>query len=551
MKSRSHSFVSPIAAPAGLLWQSGLATLTALLLIFSFPPVALSWMAWVALVPLLYALAQVVSWRRALWLGWLAGIVFTFFAENWITHSMTRYGGLPAVAAYGVALLFAAVLALFPALFAVAMARLLGRFGYWALALAPFVWAATEYLRPIFTGVTWNALGVSQTTHYRIAQLAQFGGAYLISALLVTASALLVMVLRLKQRAVGRAAAVLLMTAAMTFLLPTSQRTIEQQVSANLTAIGVQPNLSPDGEQSPEAFARDLEHNIRLTREAIKRAPNGFADVVIWAESPLAIFYENDPGVRARLDALARETGSYFIISTATRDDGRYYNSVHTISPRDQASSAPVRRYDKMRLVPFGEYVPWRSLLGRFVPPMVGDFTPGREAIVNTLRLETERAAIVDSAEANALGGIERTTNFVRTGSFICYEAAYPELVRRFVQRGATLLINVSNDAWFGNTAGARQHLEHARLRAIENDRDLLRVTNSGITALLTADGRVVDPLPVFTPGAQVWATQARRGQTFYVRHGDWFGLACALFAALLLVLSFLKLPAPVAATPR
>lgn len=551
MKSRSHPFAPLTTAPAGLLWQSALATTTALLLILAFPPSTQSWLAWVALAPLLYALAQGVSTWRALWLGWLAGIEFTFFAENWITHSMTRYGGLPAVAAYSVALLFAAVLALFPALFAAVLARLVRRFGYWALALAPFVWAATEYLRPMFTGVTWNALGVSQAPHFRVAQLAQFGGAYLISALLVTASALLILVLKLKQRAVGRAAAVLLMTAAMTFLLPTMQPAIEQPTGATVTAIGVQPNLSPDGDQSPEAFTRDLENNIRLTREAISRAPNGFADIVIWAESPLSIFYENDPGVRAKLDALARETGSYFIISTATRDDGRYHNSVHTISPRADATSPSLRRYDKMRLVPFGEYVPLRPLLGRFVPPMIGDFTPGREAVVNTLQLETERAAIVTETDPNALGGIERTTNFVRVGSFICYEAAYPDLVRRFVQRGATLLVNVSNDAWFGNTAGARQHLEHARLRAIENDRDLLRVTNSGITALLTADGRVVDPLPVFTASAQVWPARARRGQTFYTRHGEWFAAGCALFTAALLALSLLKLPAPAAPTAR
>lgn len=551
MKLLGNVFAPLTTAPAGLWWQAALATATALLLSFAFPPFALSWLAWVALAPLLYALAQGVSLWRAWWLGWLAGIEFTFFAENWITHSMTRYGGLPAVAAYTVVLLFAAVLAVFPALFAVVMARLVQRFGYWSLALAPLVWAATEFLRPLFTGVTWNALGVSQVQHSRIAQLAQLGGAYLISALLIAASSLLVLALRLKERAPRRAAMLLLIAAAISFLLPARQPGVEQLTSATITAVGVQPNLPPDGDLSAEGFARDLEHNIRLTREAISRTPNQTAAMVIWAESPLAIFYENDPDVRARLEALARDTGSYFIISTATRDDWRYYNSVHTISPHANETNPSLRRYDKMRLVPFGEYVPFRPLLGRFVPPMVGDFTPGQEAVVNTLRLGTERAALLSAPALNAVEGIERTTNFVRVGSFICYEAAYPDLVRRFVQRGATLLVNVSNDAWFGNTAGARQHLAHARLRAIENDRDLLRVTNSGITALLTAEGKVIEPLPVFTAGARNWQARVRRGQTFYTRHGDWFAAGCVFLSAALLALSLVRLPAQTAPAAR
>jgi apolipoprotein N-acyltransferase len=135
---------------------------------------------------------------------------------------------------------------------------------------------------------------------------------------------------------------------------------------------------------------------------------------------------------------------------------------------------------------------------------------------------------------------IERTTNYVRVGSFICYEAAYPNLVRRFVKDGATLLVNVSNDAWFGNTAGARQHLMHAVMRAIENDRDLLRVTNAGVSALIAADGRVVDPLPMFTAGAQIWRAQTRRDQTFYTRRGDWFAVGCVILTMAALAATFI-----------
>jgi apolipoprotein N-acyltransferase len=180
-------------------------------------------------------------------------------------------------------------------------------------------------------------------------------------------------------------------------------------------------------------------------------------------------------------------------------------------------------------------------VLGRFVPTIVGDFTPGKEAVVNLLRLGAERAVIMTGEGSSPTPAIERTTNYVRVGSFVCYEAAYPNLVRRFAQNGATLLVNVSNDAWFGNTAGARQHLMHAMMRAIENDRDLLRVTNSGITALATADGRAIDPLPMFTSGAQVWQARSRSVRTFYTLRGDYFAIGCAILAVAVLAASLIN----------
>src|SRR5215475_13813159 len=341
-------------APEGLLWQSLAAVASALLLILSFPPFELSFLAWVALAPLLKVIAGGLTTRRALWLGWLAGFEFTFFAENWIAHSMTHFGQMLTAIAYAVAMLFAAILAVFPAIFAAVMARLTRRFGWRSMALAPVVWVATEWLRPIVTGVTWNALGVSQVQHYRIASLAQLGGAYLVSAEIVAVNALIVLTLKFREKSVARAAVLLFLFAAIFFLLPPQLRR-QSPDGAKVTVVGVQPNLPPDS----SATERDLDNVIRLTKEAISRAPDKAPDVVIWAESPLALFYENDEAVRNRLDALARETGSYLIVSTATRDDERYFNSVHTISPRSDSQSnsqfvsqpKPLRRYDKIRLV--------------------------------------------------------------------------------------------------------------------------------------------------------------------------------------------------------
>jgi apolipoprotein N-acyltransferase len=524
-------------APDGLLWQSMMAVVSALLLLLSFPPFELSFLAWVALAPLLKVIAGGVTTRRALWLGWLAGLEFTFFADNWVAHSMTHFGQMLTAVAYAVTMLCSAILAIFPAIFAAAMAKLTRRFGWWAIAFAPVVWVATEWLRPIVTGVAWNALGVSQAQHFRIASLSRLGGVYLVSAEIVAVSALLVLALKFRERPVARAAALLFLFAGIFFMLPPQLSRPEQADGATVTVVGRQPNLPPDS----LVTERDLDNAIKLTKEAIGRAPDKRADIVIWPESPLALFYENDQTVRQNLDALARETGSYMIVSTATVEDQRYFNSVHTISPHSnsQFDAKSLRRYDKIRLVPFGEYVPWRPVLGRFIPTIVGDFTPGEEAVVNPLRLGAERAVIITGEGSSPSPAIERTTNYVRVGSFVCYEASYPNLVRRFAQNGATLLVNVSNDAWFGNTAGARQHLMHATMRAIENDRDLLRVTNSGISALVTADGRAVDPLPMFASGAQVWQARARSVRTFYTQRGDYFAVGCAILTVAILAASF------------
>jgi apolipoprotein N-acyltransferase len=532
-------------SPDSLIRQSMMALATAVLLIFSFPDFDLSFLAWVSLAPLLLVIARGVTIRRALWLGWLTGIVLTFFAENWIAHSMVYFGEMLTAVAYAVALLFAALLAIFPALFAAAMSILANRFGWWSMALAPVVWVATEWLRPVITGVTWNALGVSQAQHFPIAKLARFGGVYLISAEIVTVSALIILMLKVKERNVAKAAAVLLSVAALMFALPAKDDEYRSMPAVTVNVLGVQPNLIPNSSDTIGSFNRNLEASIKLTREGLKRTPESATGIVVWAEAPLSLFYENDAELRNRLDNLARETGSYLILNTVAREGETYFNSVNIVSPetdaQNKARSEELNRYDKIVLVPFGEYVPWRSVLGRFVPAIVGDFTHGREAVVNTLKLQTTRMGLISDNEGGPQEAIERTTNYVRVGAFICYEAAYPGVIRQFVRNGATLLVNVSNDAWFGNTAGARQHLLHAMMRAIENDRDLVRVTNTGISALITADGRIIDQMPMFSAGTQVWKAESRRGQTFYVRHGDLFAYGCVALSVLALALVFIR----------
>ncbi|NOT59343.1 MAG: apolipoprotein N-acyltransferase [Acidobacteria bacterium] len=520
------------AAPAGLVWQSTLATASALLWLLAVPPFGVGWLAWIAFVPLLYALCNNVRWTRALWLGWLTGLLFTFFAANWITHPMIHFGGMPAIAAYAVAFLFSAILACFPALFAAIQVTLLNRFGAWTLAFAPMIWAATEFARAFITGITWNAVGITQVKTFVVARLVQYGGVYLLSALVMAGSAILVLFTRLKQPRVRHAVSALLLLSAIAFWLPAFQPPRDSSGVA-VNVLGVQPNIPVDIQLGDTS--RYLLKTIQMTRSAV--APlQGQArpDLIVWAECPLTLFYENEEDTRTRLNQLAQDTGAFLIINSAGPDDANhYFNSVTTLTPKGEA----LRRYDKMRLLPFGEYVPWQAVLGRFVPAMVGNFTPGTSATVNTLRLETQRQSVT----TDEVQGIERTTSFVRTGAFICYEAAFPEHVRRYVQQGATLLVNLSEDGWFGTTAENEQHLLHTLMRAIETDRDVVRVTNTGISALLTADGQVVEAMPSAIEATQRWQAHTRSGQTFYVRHGEWFAWVCLAVSLLGLVMSVFR----------
>ncbi len=502
--------------------------LTGLLLWLAFPRYSFDFFAWIALAPLLLVITSGISLRKAFFLGWLAGLIFTFLAESWIAHSMTQYGGFLTIVAYGVALLFAAILALFPGLFSMLTAWLSSRFGLWTLALTPALWVATEWLRPLVTGVTWNALGVSQYEHLSIARLSQFGGVYLISWQIVCVSALCVLFARIRVPGVARVIAALAIMLLAPLLLPR----IDSEGSVPVNVAAVQPDISITSAGARDQFERNLDKVLALSRRAIAESKDRKPELIIWAESPLSLALENDPTVRSSVEALARESGCYVIANTISRDGERYFNSVNIIPPSyERHQTVPLRRYDKIRLVPFGEYVPMRPILGRFVPAIVGEFSPGRDAVVNALRLESKREGIAlgDVAEYQ----IQRETRFVRTGAFICYEAAYPNLVRQFVRNGATLLVNVSDDAWFGDTSGPEQHLAHAVMRAIENDRDIVRATNTGITALVTSDGRVIDQLPRFVEGSKVWSAQTRNSKTFYTRHGDLFAIGCALLSGI------------------
>jgi len=236
--------------------------------------------------------------------------------------------------------------------------------------------------------------------------------------------------------------------------------------------------------------------------------------LLVWAENPAPFFFTRDPIFRNTMENMARQTHAFVIVNTIIPVDAkeeRITNSAITLDPEGRE----VSRYDKIHLVPFGEYVPWWALPGLVhkITADVGDFVPGSSYAV-----------------AQSPGG--------GIGVLICYEAIIPQLARRLVANGAGVLVNISNDAWYGNSAAAYQHLEMARLRAIENRRYLLRATNNGLTTVVDPYGRVREELPRYQRLVMPAHFDFVKRQTFYSAHGDVFAWLCAAIAALTLSLS-------------
>jgi apolipoprotein N-acyltransferase len=245
--------------------------------------------------------------------------------------------------------------------------------------------------------------------------------------------------------------------------------------------------------------------------------------LVIWPEVPVPFYFHEDSFTRQYAESIARQTNSYFIMGIVAYAPGsnrtQPLNSYVLLDP----SGKLVSQYDKIHLVPFGEYVPLRRwlVIVENLTAEIGDFAPGKELVVSQLsdgQMQGRKNGQIQGQIQGKLSG------------FICYEAIFPDLVRRFVRDGAEVLVNISNDGWYGSSAARYQHLLMARMRAIENARYLLRATNTGITAVIRPNGQVAAQIAPDEPGVLParWAFQSR--PTFYTRHGDWFAwLACVL----------------------
>lgn len=429
---------------------------------------------------------------------------------------MIHYGGIQAGLAYLSLIPVTLVVGLFPGIFAMVLARTIGRWGLIALFAALFVWPALEWARLGITGQLWNALGYSQAYQPSLIQAANWGGVYAVSFLLVAINAAIAFwLVRRTSKAAILSIAVIVAVVLVVLISKSLPRGFKTSSDSRAVVVALQPNVPMDLTKSKPEIQALTDRHITMTQSAL----NGIADspatrLVIWPESPMNFTYGTDAQLRELLRqfAIKNHTAMLFNSQESAPNDG-IYNSALFVNEQGQL----IAQYDKIRLMPFGEYVP----LPRWMPgtslitAIVGDFTPGTNYTLMPLG-ET------------------------RVGVFICVESAYPFITRSLTQQGADALINISNDGYLGRTAVMRQHLANAVFRAVENKRPVLRVTNTGITAYISERGEIQDATESFQTAVRTWKIGGRTsGQTFYSRHGDVFVAACALLSLILFISTF------------
>ncbi len=486
---------------------------TALLLIFSFPNFEFSILAWIALVPLLVVVARRPSPLRALVLGWAAATVFFYTSCYWLTYSMIHYGGVPTVVAYLLLAPAAIVVGIFPGLAVMLVAMAIKRWGQWAVLLAPVFWTALEWVRLGVTGQLWNALGYSQAFHPFLIQPASWGGVYAVSFLIVIVNSAIALVVTKPEG--RRVAAALPLVACVFGSMPlaglvSNPRLWLSDYHPSLCVVAIQPNVPMTLVKSPEEMKQLLERHLSLSLSGLKQCP-GDVDrrLVIWPESPMNFTYAPDRSFQQLVTRFSLENNTYLLFnSLEPAPNGGSYNSALLIN-----GDAPIVQYDKIRLMPFGEYVPLPQWLpgASLITGLVGEFTPGTKYTLMPVG------------------------NY-QLGVFICIESAYPWITREMTSRDADLLINISNDGYLGPTAVMRQHLANAVFRAVENGRPLMRVTNTGLTARIDALGTIDGLTNPFEADVRVWTYLPLEADTIYTRFGDWFVQFCAAISAILLV---------------
>ena len=476
------------------------------LLALSFPRYGHPAFSWIALTPLLVAVGQRaprIPASRAWWLGLGTGAVYFAGTVYWTSGVMAQYGGFSLGLAAAIAGLLVAFLALFPALFAAVLALLVGRLGPAALWLAPAVWVATELGRTLlFGGFPWALLGYAQTSVLPVAQLASLTGVYGLSALIVLVSTALAYAALHPRRGAWLAAGAtgLVVVAVVVWGVARLADGRLTRAGEALTVGLIQGNVPQDQKWDPSYEDEILFRYLRLTRQAADRG----ARAVLWPESSTPFYFEESPRADA-IRQLARERGLWLLLGSdeLSRHDRRIsYNSAFMVRP-DGATAAV---YRKVRLVPFGEYVPFRRLLF-FAAPLVesiGDFAPGEAPV--TLPIDGHAVSTA-----------------------ICYEIVYPALIRDGVLMGSSLLTTITNDAWFGRSSAPYQHFEMAAMRAIEQGRYLARAANTGISGIVDPYGRVLTASGLFVEQVLVGDVRLIDERTVYARIGNAVAWACAL----------------------
>jgi apolipoprotein N-acyltransferase len=501
-----------------------LAAASGLLLTAAFPKPHWHAVAWIALVPLLAAIRRLKP-GESFRVGLIAGLIHYFTLLFWVVPFLQTFAYFPWYLAVPVLVLFAAFLGLFPATFAAGLACC--RRSWTALFAIPVFWVALEQIRGwILSGFPWALLGYSQVNQPHLIQIADIFGVYGVSFLVaalngvVFFSVLKVAGWQWRSRPMGgkTIAAALIIAMVMVggtfqygrYRLAEIDAVLEKAPTAN-TAV-IQGNVSQDLKWDPTYQHATIEKYNTLSKSALKETP----ELIVWPETATPFYFPYDQELSAKvLEKIPGRGATYLIGSPSVFSQGdavHYYNSAFLIGPDADIKG----RYDKVHLVPFGEYVPaWMPFVGKIVVE-AGEFSVGEKGRV----LPWSKGPL---------------------GMLICYEGIFPDLSRAMVKNGAVVLVNITNDAWYGRSWAPYQHFVHMVFRAVENRRALVRAANTGISGFIDPAGRVSGTTELFEDAVATHPVPLLKMETVYTRHGDWFALVCLAMGGLLFITNLIK----------
>ncbi len=494
------------------VWSLMVAAISGLLLAASFPRPDLFLFAWVALVPLL-----LVMRHRPFVSGFTAGVVFFATVLYWLNFVMTTYGGLQPIFSL---LAYFFLIVYLAAYFGVATwfsCQLEAIFKIPYLLTLPPLWVSLEYLRGVlFTGFPWAIIGYSQQNFSLAIQSSDVTGVYGVSLMLVVVNCAIAGIITAPKSRLawlGVAATIMISISHFGYGIWREGQPLEQRAEQLQVAL-IQGNIEQAQKWAPDNRHLSIDRYQSLSAQAAGNQP----DLIIWPEAATPFFLQDQSELAARVKQLPVQLETSLLIgSPAYRqlspDKYEYYNSAYLFS----SAGEELGRSDKIHLVPFGEYVPFGRLLA-FIDKLVvgmGDFSPGQ---VRPLPL-----------------------NGHHLGVLICYEAIFPQLARKYVQQGSDLLVNLTNDAWFGHSSAPYQHLAMTRFRAIENRIWIARAANTGISALISPAGNVTLAGPIFVPLQLSGMVGLGAETTFYTRFGDIFAYICLGISGGFLTLLFLR----------
>lgn len=490
-----------------------LSVLSGVLYSSAFPPFEVSILAWFSLVPLLFVVKKSDS-RESFWFSYLAGIVCWSCILYWL-HNVTVPGTIVLI------LLMSIVWALFGL-----MASIIFKYSI-NLFLLAFLWIVLEYIRShLFTGFPWALLGYSQYKNINLIQIADLTGAYGVSFLIVIFNAAFYAFLSRSKRRISY-----MMVALLFVIVATSYGIyrLSHFSSWGKPRISVIQGNIPQEAKWDERFSEEiLDKYTALTREAAKDAP----DLIIWPETSYPYLVEEEATYAQEVRNLSTELTLPILAGIVYRRGDVFYNSAVLFEDKKETFEV----YDKLHLVPFGEYVPFERYITTFrkyIDKPIGNFDKGRKYTLfplRTLRIST-----------NSRAEIMRDLSFYKFGVLICFEDIFPYLSRNFVQDGAQFLVNITNDAWFGPTAAPRQHLQASVFRAVENRVPVIRAANTGISCFIDPNGRVIEKLEkggkdIFVSGFSTSTVNVVSSRSYYTVYGDVFIYFCTFMLLFILI---------------